>query len=755
MNYSAIRLPSRSCVLRIKAWERCQVKKEERMAGLKDNAQTDASNINSAARRAGEFTQNNVLTKKLKKEIKAKVKKTAVKIFSKNKPLAIAGIVFFLIMVLVCVIFGGYKNSSDKYPITEDMYKELDQYCNDKYQENFQDMISEDVVKNITQNNSWDYEETLKSTKEIVNYKKKGRVNTLLFIALYKLCYKGEKTGVSPDDYLSISDIFEPNSFKEYFMPEQIQRLAEITYEEDQKRTVVPEIYYSPVATHTVYDKNGNSFTVYEVEQKKYENTEEKITIDDYEKISGDYYEDKEAKNKLTKNYYVKSGSRSIKATEKIVKYGKASLKYATDKELLRAEGFEPDNAFKENGDDKDIQADVYNMSNLEQLHYYVESLAMTLNIEKYSYVPFEVVEGNSGNPGGTGGYYPGGDYSTFVSYCQWQGEWANQKQQPNGKYTVAEAGCNIAAYADIVASWVDESVTPMTLIDNSDPNSYYGKLKDSNTAAFTDQIVPDFGLDYECISDISSESGRDRLFEVLSEGKSVLIYLSSPTADGVTKRPVYPTCAKDGTHSKGQYITKKQHWVVLVAIEEQSSDDTMIAFANPNGGGFDYIWYSNLAAAAEDGVGHVAWKEEKLGNGKPVPGKDETVNPAPSDDTPHLTKSSGMFQSEWGWESYYNLDMSGVVEIMRGTKWNHKYNYSREDYPVWYRSDGVKMFGNYIMCAANMTCAATDEGGNGKWPRGSLKMSSLGMCIVVDYGDFSTAHGDDQIDIAVTWTTQ
>ena len=721
------------------------------MAGLKDNAQNDANNINSAARGAGVLARNNALARKMREKAKDKARKIAKKFFPRNKPLAIACIILFSIMVLVCAILGGYKNNSNKYPVTKEMYEELDKYCNEKYQSNMSNLISDDDIRANASFNNWDYEETLKSTKEIFNYRRKGKVNTLFFISLYKMFYRGEKPGVLSEDYAKIPDAFDSYSFKEYFMPDRLARLTTVEYKEDQKETIVPEKYYSVIATHNVYDKYGNEFTLYEVEAKEYENTETAMIVDNYVEAAGEYYTDKDTKNKIEKKYFLKNGNKSIKATKKVVKYGKACLKYADAKELLKAEGVVPDNAYKEDDDDKDILADEYNMSNLEMLEYFIDTLALDLDIQEYYYIPFMV---NQRGLGDAGGYYPGGDYSTFVSYSQGDARWANEKQTPGG-YTIAEAGCNIAAYADIVASWVDDSVTPLTLIDNDDPNSYFGRLNNSNTKAFTDQIVPDFGLDYECISDISTGEGKDELLSVLNEGKSVLIYLSSPTAEGVTKRSVYPICAKDGTHAKGTYITKKQHWIVLVAIEEQSGDDVMIAFANPNGGGFDYIWYSNLVASAEDRSGHVAWNEEKLGSGKAVPGKDEAVNPAPSDDTPHLTKSSGMFNSEWGWESYYNLDMSGVVEIMRGSKWNHKYNYSREDYPVWYRSDGAKMFGNYIMCAANMTCAAVDEGGNGKWPRGSLKMSSLGMCIVVDYGDFSTAHGDDQIDIAVTWTTQ
>ena len=61
--------------------------------------------------------------------------------------------------------------------------------------------------------------------------------------------------------------------------------------------------------------------------------------------------------------------------------------------------------------------------------------------------------------------------------------------------------------------------------------------------------------------------------------------------------------------------------------------------------------------------------------------------------------------------------------------------------YDVWVRDDGVKMFGDYIMCAANL----------GVHPFGSLVECSLGTCIVVDTGGFA-AGNPNQLDIAVTW---
>jgi len=96
------------------------------------------------------------------------------------------------------------------------------------------------------------------------------------------------------------------------------------------------------------------------------------------------------------------------------------------------------------------------------------------------------------------------------------------------------------------------------------------------------------------------------------------------------------------------------------------------------------------------------------------------------------LTLSAGFVQGPSGGETYYNLDMSGVVSIMRAMG-----NYDE----YWVRSDGVKMLGPYVMCAANLSLR----------PRGSLVQSSLGMAIVCDTGGFASVH-PDRLDIAVAW---
>ncbi|MBO5005119.1 MAG: hypothetical protein J6D03_07765 [Clostridia bacterium] len=114
----------------------------------------------------------------------------------------------------------------------------------------------------------------------------------------------------------------------------------------------------------------------------------------------------------------------------------------------------------------------------------------------------------------------------------------------------------------------------------------------------------------------------------------------------------------------------------------------------------------------------------------------EEVVNPSPVGND-HLTAYSGVYDGPNGHETYYNLPMQGVVSIMRSL------GYSEEEYPYWEREDGAKMFGDYIMVAADLNIR----------PKGTILETSLGTAMVCDTGTF-TMQGEPvyQIDIAVNW---
>lgn len=96
------------------------------------------------------------------------------------------------------------------------------------------------------------------------------------------------------------------------------------------------------------------------------------------------------------------------------------------------------------------------------------------------------------------------------------------------------------------------------------------------------------------------------------------------------------------------------------------------------------------------------------------------------------LTKTKGVVYGPSGKETYYNLDMSGVVQIMKNKGINKRY---------WVREDGVKMYGDYVMCAANLDVH----------PRGSLVETTLGTAMVCDTGGFASDN-PHALDIATNW---
>lgn len=99
------------------------------------------------------------------------------------------------------------------------------------------------------------------------------------------------------------------------------------------------------------------------------------------------------------------------------------------------------------------------------------------------------------------------------------------------------------------------------------------------------------------------------------------------------------------------------------------------------------------------------------------------------------LTKSKGVVNGPSGKETYYNLNMSVIINAMR------LMGFTEAEYPYWVREDGVKMLGQYVMVAANYEIR----------PKGSMVESSLGMAIVCDTGSF-VKNNPTQLDIAVTW---
>lgn len=96
------------------------------------------------------------------------------------------------------------------------------------------------------------------------------------------------------------------------------------------------------------------------------------------------------------------------------------------------------------------------------------------------------------------------------------------------------------------------------------------------------------------------------------------------------------------------------------------------------------------------------------------------------------LDSYNGTVPGPNGKETYYNLDMTGVIWIMEDLGYDYEYSV---------REDGVKMYGPFIMVAADLDLR----------PRGSIIKTSLGWAMVCDTGGF-TAWNPTQLDIATAW---
>ena len=119
----------------------------------------------------------------------------------------------------------------------------------------------------------------------------------------------------------------------------------------------------------------------------------------------------------------------------------------------------------------------------------------------------------------------------------------------------------------------------------------------------------------------------------------------------------------------------------------------------------------------------------------EPTETYEEVPSEEPTDSTWNgsvLTASLGVNYGPSGKETYYNLPMDGVIGIMRSAGIYGDY---------WVREDGAKMYGDYVMVAADLN----------KYPRGSLVETSLGTGIVADTGTFTTTT-DVVLDIATAW---
>lgn len=125
------------------------------------------------------------------------------------------------------------------------------------------------------------------------------------------------------------------------------------------------------------------------------------------------------------------------------------------------------------------------------------------------------------------------------------------------------------------------------------------------------------------------------------------------------------------------------------------------------------------------------ALEAEMLATSYTAPAYTETANyTAP---TSGLTPSSGINNFNGHTESWYNLPMDGVIQQAR--------NYGIEG-EYWVNPEnGVKMYGDYVICACNRDI----------YPLGSLVETSFGTGISLDTGSF-VDWNPTNCDIATSW---
>ena len=100
--------------------------------------------------------------------------------------------------------------------------------------------------------------------------------------------------------------------------------------------------------------------------------------------------------------------------------------------------------------------------------------------------------------------------------------------------------------------------------------------------------------------------------------------------------------------------------------------------------------------------------------------------------DGTQLTKTKGRINGPSGSETYYNMDMTFIIARLQRRGYEGEY---------WIREDGCKMYGDYIILAADFKTR----------PIGTILETSLGYGIVADTGGF-VEWNPTGIDIATNW---
>lgn len=266
-----------------------------------------------------------------------------------------------------------------------------------------------------------------------------------------------------------------------------------------------------------------------------------------------------------------------------------------------------------------------------------------------------------------------------------------------------------VITYGDCGADVTTDNVEVTTVLKSIEKE----KIKKETTSTLPEIIIPDTDtsdIAPAAESPTNEEAGSEESIDVPTEYPEVEPEKEEPTAEKVMYKP--------STH----YIHRAScHW----------ADDTCYEIENTEGIKCRKCTECNPEMEIKE-----EYKEKK-----PKKKKSKENNQSNSSydgawpEDQRLTPWKGTIEGPSGKETYYNLDMSGVVSIMRNMGFNE------EEYPYWVRDDGVKCLGNYVMVAACFDIR----------PRGSTIQTSLGIGLVCDTGGFAYSN-PYQLDIAVNW---
>ena len=249
--------------------------------------------------------------------------------------------------------------------------------------------------------------------------------------------------------------------------------------------------------------------------------------------------------------------------------------------------------------------------------------------------------------------------------------------------------------------------------------------MRNAKIASMSENMLETVGLSSEQVEEIESNYNT-----VLNSDSILSAVYADPNADEDTESPLITV------QTEYEAYVSSANSINIRSTPDTSTDDnkidkiyggdtvTVVGEVISTDTEFSKIEYTDEDGNTEEAYVASEYITEKLD-------ESETYNDDWTGKT--LNKHDGYTYGPSGKETYYNLNMSRCIQYMNDLGYYGEY---------WVREDGIKMFGNNIMIAANLS----------KYPKGTLVETSLGTGIVVDTGDFVNNGSGVAIDIAVAW---